>query len=112
MANDSEYGLNATIFTSNAAYGRKIASRIQAGTVNVNEGFAATFASLDTPMGGFKSSGMGRRQAEEGIWRYTESQAVASQSVMPISGPDYLTKEKYAKLMAFSLKLLRKIGRP
>lgn len=112
MANDSEYGLNATIFTSNAAYGRKIASRIQAGTVNVNEGFAATFASLDTPMGGFKSSGMGRRQAEEGIWRYTESQAIASQSVMPISGPDYLTKEKYAKLMSFSLKLLRKIGRP
>lgn len=110
-ANDSQYGLNAAVFTSDPAHGRELASRIKAGTVNVNEGFAATFASLDTPMGGMKASGMGRRQAEEGIWRYTESQAVASQSLMPVSGPDFLSDETYAKVMTLGLKALRRTWR-
>ena len=110
-ANDSQYGLNAAVFTSDPAHGRELASRIKAGTVNVNEGFAATFASLDTPMGGMKQSGMGRRQAEEGIWRYTESQAVASQSLMPVSGPEFLSDATYAKVMTLGLKALRRTWR-
>lgn len=111
-ANDSEYGLNATIFSSNLSRARKLAAKLQVGTVNINEGFAATFASLDTPMGGFKTSGMGRRQAEEGIYRYTESQAVGSQSFMPISGPEFMSDETYAKVLKQSLKVMKGLGRP
>ena len=41
--------------------GRAVAARLQAGTVNVNEAYAAAGGSADAPMGGFKESGMGRR---------------------------------------------------
>ena len=69
-----EYGLNA----SDLQRGRRraparIAGHIKCGTVNINEGFAATFASLDAPMGGMRESGLGRRQGAEGILRYTET---------------------------------------
>ena len=52
------------------------------GTVNINEAFGATFASIDSPMGGMRQSGMGRRQGTEGIRRYTESQSVAVQKLI------------------------------
>ena len=51
-------------------------AQIKCGTVNINEAFGATFASIDSPMGGMRESGMGRRQGSEGILRYTESQSV------------------------------------
>ncbi|HET9648705.1 MAG TPA: succinic semialdehyde dehydrogenase, partial [Microlunatus sp.] len=54
QANASAYGLNASIWTGDPARGRRVARRIACGTVNVNEGFAATFGSLDAPMGGMK----------------------------------------------------------
>ncbi len=68
-----------------------IARQIKCGTVNINEAFGATFASIDAPMGGMRESGMGRRQGSEGIHRYTEAQAVASQSLLRFSpqfGPE------------------------
>ena len=54
--------------------------------MNVNEGYAATWASLDAPMGGMKDSGVGRRHGREGILKYTEPQTIAVQRGMPI-GP-------------------------
>ena len=54
-ANDSEYGLNASVWTRDVKAGREIAGRIEAGTVNVNEAYAATWASA-APMGGWKQS--------------------------------------------------------
>ena len=51
-ANASEYGLNGSVWTSDPERGRRVAGRLRCGTVNVNEGFAATFGSLDAPMGG------------------------------------------------------------
>ena len=64
-------------------------AQIECGTVNVNEGFAATFGSIDAPMGGMKQSGLGRRQGREGIRRFVEIQSVATQSACrsrPASG--------------------------
>ena len=57
-------------------------AQIKCGTVNINEAFGATFASIDSPMGGMRESGMGRRQGSEGILRYTESQSVATQRLI------------------------------
>jgi succinate-semialdehyde dehydrogenase/glutarate-semialdehyde dehydrogenase len=110
-ANDGEYGLNASIYTRDIKRGRIIARQIKCGTVNINEAFGATFASIDAPMGGMRESGMGRRQGGEGILRYTETQAVASQSVLRFSPQFGLNDEQYAKVMTLSLRLMKKMGR-
>ena len=83
LANAGEYGLNASVWGP-VRVARDIAPRIKAGTVNINEGFAASFGSIDAPMGGMRHSGMGRRQGAEGIHRYTEPQAVAVQRGVPV----------------------------
>lgn len=84
-ANDSELGLNASVWAAPAT-GRKIASRLEFGTVNINDGFAAAWASLDAPMGGWKASGMGRRHADEGLLKYTEARTVAEQRLASPGG--------------------------
>ena len=71
------------MWTSTRTRGARVAGRIACGTVNVNEGFAATFGSIDAPMGGMKHSGLGRRQGRDGIRRFVEVQSVATQSGPP-----------------------------
>ncbi len=110
LANAGEYGLNASIFGP-VREARAIAPRIKAGTVNINEGFAATFGSIDAPMGGMRSSGIGRRQGVEGILRYTEPQSVAVQRAIPMAGPAFVGSETYAKVMTLGLKALRRTPR-
>ena len=79
-ANAGEYGLNASIWTPATRPGPPdLARQVKCGTVNINEAFGATFASIDRPMGGMRESGLGRRQGAEGIHRYTETQSVATQ---------------------------------
>ncbi|PID97063.1 MAG: succinic semialdehyde dehydrogenase [Actinomycetales bacterium] len=111
LANAGDYGLNAAVYSRNTAHARSVANRIKCGTVNINEGFSATFASIDAPMGGMRSSGMGRRQGAEGILRYTEVQAVATQYFLRF-GPHWgLSDETYANVMTMAVKLLGHLGR-
>lgn len=111
LANDGDYGLNAAVYSRDSRRARRIANQIKCGTVNVNEAFSATFASIDAPMGGMRSSGMGRRQGAEGIHRYTEVQSVATQYLLRF-GPHWgLTDQAYATVMTGALKLLRHLGR-
>lgn len=95
-ANDTSYGLNASVWAKPST-GVRIATQLQAGSVNINDGYAASFASVDAPMGGMKSSGVGRRQGAEGLLRFTEAQTVTVQRIMPIAMP-MLPRETYAKL--------------
>lgn len=110
LANAGEYGLNASIFGP-VREARRIAPAIKAGTVNINEGFAATFGSIDAPMGGMRTSGVGRRQGAEGILRYTEPQAVAVQRGVPMAGPAFVPARVYAKALTFGLRVLRRTRR-
>ena len=66
LANDSIYGLTAAVFTSNIARGRRLAERIDAGTVMVNE-VVYTHAIAQTPWGGVKQSGYGRTHGRLGL---------------------------------------------
>ena len=110
-ANDGEYGLNGSVYTRDTVRGRAIARQVKCGTVNVNEAFGATFASIDAPMGGMRESGMGRRQGSEGIHRYTETQSVATQRLIRFGPMLGMSDEGYAKFMTASLRLMDKLGR-
>jgi succinate-semialdehyde dehydrogenase/glutarate-semialdehyde dehydrogenase len=109
QANDTRYGLNASIWTEDVKFGMDLGRRIECGTVNVNEGYAAAWASVDSPMGGFKDSGLGRRHGAQGILKYTEAQTIAAQHLMPLAAPPQLGEEKYSKVMSGALKVLKHI---
>jgi succinate-semialdehyde dehydrogenase/glutarate-semialdehyde dehydrogenase len=110
-ANAGEYGLNASIYSKDTKRARVLARHIKCGTVNINEAFAATFASVDSPMGGMRESGMGRRQGAEGIHRYTESQAVAVQKLLRFAPVLGMSDETFAKVMTAQTRLMTKLGR-
>lgn len=104
-ANDSDYGLNASVWS--ARRGTEVAAALRVGTVNVNEGYAAAWASHGAPMGGMGSSGLGRRHGREGILKYTEAQTVATQHLLPVGGPSGVSNERWAQLLGAGVKLLR-----
>jgi acyl-CoA reductase-like NAD-dependent aldehyde dehydrogenase len=110
-ANDGDYGLNASIYSQDGKRARELARQIKCGTVNINEAFGATFASIDSPMGGMRQSGMGRRQGAEGIHRYTESQSVATQRLVRFGPMLGMSDKTYAKVMTANLRLMNKLGR-
>ncbi len=77
LANDSEFGLAASIFTSDRGRGEALARRIEAGTVMVND-VIACFGISEAPHGGVKASGIGRTHGryglEEMVWpKYVDS---------------------------------------
>jgi succinate-semialdehyde dehydrogenase/glutarate-semialdehyde dehydrogenase len=105
--NGTEYGLNSSVWSKDTRRARRIAGRLQTGTVNINEGFAPAYGSAGSPMGGMKDSGLGRRHGSEGILKYTEAQTVAVQRVMPLAPSFGLTDEQYATVLTVGLKLMK-----
>lgn len=77
--NDTEFGLNASIWTADTRRGAALAARVRSGSVNVNEGYVATWGSVGAPQGGIGSSGIGSRHGREGLWATTRTQTIAVQ---------------------------------
>ncbi len=107
LANSTPYGLNSSVWTKSAARGRAVAARVRCGTVNVNEGYAAAYGSVQSPMGGMKDSGLGRRHGSEGILKFTEAQTVAQQRLLPLAPALGMDDEKYAEFMSRSLRVMK-----
>ncbi|WP_049906427.1 succinic semialdehyde dehydrogenase [Halorubrum aidingense] len=110
-ANDSPYGLNASVWTSDRARGAAIAREIDCGTVNVNDGFLATWGATDAPMGGFGDSGLGRRHGPEGIRRFVEPRTVGVSRVGPLAFPDRIPTEWFVRGAFAAISLGRKASR-
>ena len=110
-ANDSDYGLNAAVWTGDLSRGRRIAARIEAGTVNVNEAYGAAWGSVAAPMGGMKDSGVGRRHGAEGIWKYTETQTIATQRFLGVAAPPHVSDEQWTRIMTGALRAMKAVRR-
>jgi acyl-CoA reductase-like NAD-dependent aldehyde dehydrogenase len=75
LANDSEFGLQASVWTSDIERGEALARRIEAGVVCVNDA-QINYTALNLPMGGWKASGLGTRHGANGIRKFTKVQSL------------------------------------
>lgn len=110
-ANDSVYGLNASVFSGSPSRAARVAERLDAGSVNINEGYRATFSSADAPMGGMKQSGLGRRNGPEGFARFIESRTVARATgllALPTTGAQFTKLTGPMLLLLRILKVVRR----
>ena len=106
-ANSTPYGLNASVWSNAGRRARDVAARLHAGTVNVNEGYAAAYGSAQAPMGGMGDSGLGRRHGVDGLMKYTEPQTVAHQRMVPMAPSFGMDDAQYAAFMSRSLRALK-----
>jgi acyl-CoA reductase-like NAD-dependent aldehyde dehydrogenase len=119
LANDSPYGLAASVWTSSPERGRRVAVRLEAGGVCVNNAMVHVFQ-FPLPMGGWKQSGLGQRfGGPQGIRKYCRTQALVSERVALKSEPHwYPYTARKAELNARLLRLIgmhdwrRRLGRP
>lgn len=107
-ANSLDYGLNASVFAKPAT-AWKLARRIESGSVTINDGYAATWASIDAPLGGVKASGMARRHGAEGLTKYTEVKNISQQRIMPMRGPRFMPRRLYGAVMTSALDAGRRL---
>ncbi len=75
MANDTEYGLVAYVYTRDLARGLRVAEGIESGMIGLNRGLVSDPAA---PFGGVKQSGIGREGGHEGMLDYLESKYIAT----------------------------------
>jgi aldehyde dehydrogenase (NAD+) len=73
IANDTDYGLSAGVFTRDVATAHRVASLLEAGQVQVNRYVGA---GVEVPFGGYKNSGLGREKGIEAVHYYTQVKSV------------------------------------
>ena len=107
LANDSPYGLGASVFTRDTARGEAIARRIEAGAANVNDAMI-NYTVLELPMGGAKTSGIGSRHGAGGIRKYCSQQAIVVTAKLAMKKELFMYpyKPRTSRMLAGLFKLL------
>ena len=106
-ANDTRFGLSASIWTRDSKRALEAALRLHTGMVNVNEAYGAAFGSVAAATGGMGDSGLGRRSGADGLWRYTEIQTVARQTLLPIAPSFGMSPARYTRVLGSALRVLK-----
>ncbi|MDQ0578495.1 succinic semialdehyde dehydrogenase [Streptomyces rishiriensis] len=109
LANRGAYGLSASIWSKNTREAARMAGLIRSGSVNINDGAAAAAGSIEAEMGGMGDSGLGRRHGAEGIRKYTETQTVAVQRLIPLGPPAGQSAQSFVRRTNGQLALLRRL---
>ena len=111
LANDSPYGLQASVWTKDTAEGERLARMIEAGVVSVNDA-QVNYLALELPMGGWKASGLGSRHGVDGIRKYTKKQALLVTRLAPKRELHMLPyRERRTKMLGRLLRFLYGRGR-
>ena len=107
LANDTPYGLQASVWTKDADRGERLARRIEAGSVTVNDA-QLNYVALELPMGGWKESGLGTRHGADGIRKYTKRQSLLVTKFAPMKKDLHMLPytAKRTRLLARLLKLV------
>src|SRR5271167_3183192 len=107
LANDSPYGLGASVFTRDTARGEAIARRLVVGAANVNDALI-NYTVLELPMGGAKASGLGSRHGPGGIRKYTSQQAIVVTPRLALKSEPHMYpyKNRKSRLLAGVFKFL------
>lgn len=109
-ANDSEFGLHFSLWGRDTTRALEIARELEAGSVTVNDGLVASWGSHEAPMGGMKDSGLGRRHGLEGVLKFTESQTVAVQRLIPAYSPFAgVAPERYTRLIELLTRVFKRL---
>ncbi|MFE3445312.1 succinic semialdehyde dehydrogenase [Nocardia sp. NPDC059180] len=110
LANAGEMGLNASIHGRDLAVAQRIARRIRAGTVNINEGFGAAYGSIGATAGGMGQSGLGRRHGPTGLLKYTEPQTIAVQRLSLQAPPQWMRRQVTTAIAKRAYGTLNRFG--
>ncbi|OIJ28052.1 aldehyde dehydrogenase family protein [Nocardioides luteus] len=106
LANDSPYGLSATVWTRDHARGQRVARRLDAGAVNINDVFSNLFA-MTLPHSGWKASGIGARLGGAyGLHKYCRVQAV-TEPRLPVLARELTWYPYSSRRTAIAGKVLR-----
>ena len=110
LANDSKYGLTASVWTGDKSRGEFIARKIEAGTVMIND-HAMSYGLVETPWQGMKQSGIGRSHSDEGFKEFLYPQHINTEEIKLKSKPwGYpYSREKY-ELFASAQHIVFKRG--
>ncbi|NYG59980.1 aldehyde dehydrogenase (NAD+)/succinate-semialdehyde dehydrogenase/glutarate-semialdehyde dehydrogenase [Nocardioides daedukensis] len=110
LANDTDYGLNASVWGGDLDNAIRVGRRIQSGNVNINDILATAYASKGTPSGGVKQSGVGARHGDQGLLKYTDCQNVGILKKQVMGAPEGVPFEDNVKQQIIGLRVMRKLG--
>ncbi len=109
LANDSIYGLSASVWTGDKARGERIARQLNAGAVNINDVFSNLF-NFALPMGGWQQSGVGYRWGgAEGVRKYCRRQAVTA-PILPTQQKELFWFPYSTTKLGFAMAAMRAAG--
>jgi betaine-aldehyde dehydrogenase len=107
LANDTQYGLSASIFSSNHGRAKKVALQLDTGDVAINRA-QYVIGTAGLPSGGQRNSGFGRRNGPEGLLKYTASQSILVDNLLLGAEKELIIVTPFIRIV---IKLLHKVRR-